>query len=210
MPLATQIPDSSIGHAVDAVFSDPAFNRFSPWQRFMGWLFEMLQRLWSLLDPLFSALHRSATLYWTVIALLALVLGAIVGRALYLWRQRRAFGAGALGWESSSFGRAGRDPWTAAEELSASGDFTSAAHALYAALLESAARHQQLRLHPSKTAGDYVRELRARSSGIFTIFRDFARSYETVIYGIGVCDEERYRRLYALAAPIVRPAHRNA
>jgi hypothetical protein len=44
-----------------------------------------------------------------------------------------------------------------------------------------------------------VRELRNRSSSIFTLFRDFARSYETVIYGIGACDAERYHKLYALA-----------
>jgi hypothetical protein len=207
--LPVQIPDSTIRATVDTVFSQSAFNRSSPWQRFWGWVIDLLLRLWALLDPFVSALRRSPLLYWTVIGLLALVLIGIVGRAVYLWRQRRLFDAAALAWESSPLRRAGRDPWTAAEELSARGEFTDAAHALYAALLESAARRQQIRLHPSKTAGDYARELRNRSSAIFTHFRDFARSYETVIYGIGVCDAERYQRLYALAGAVVHQPRGN-
>ena len=209
MLFPVQIPDSTIRAAVDTVFTQPAFNRFSLWQRFWGWVGEVLLRLLALLDPLLSILRKSPLLYWTVITLLALILLAIVARAGYLWRQRRLFDAASRAWESSPLRRAGRDPWAAAEELSARGEFTDAAHALYAALLESAARRQQIRLHPSKTAGDYVRELRNRSSAIFSLFRDFARSYESVIYGIGVCDAERYQRLYALAGAVVRQPNTN-
>jgi hypothetical protein len=167
-------------------------------------VFDLIRRVWALVDPLLSALRRSPVLYWTVIVLLAIVVVAVVVRAVYLWRQRRLFNAAALAWESSPLRRAGRDPWAAAEELSARGEFTDAAHALYAALLDRAAQAGQIRLHPSKTAGDYVRELRNRSSSLFTLFRDFARSYETVIYGIGSCDAERYHRLRALAGDAMR------
>lgn len=204
-----QIPESGIHQAVDSVFSDPAFNRFSLWQQLMGWLGDLLARLWALITPAFSALKGRPVLFWAVLVVLALILVAIVGRAVHLWHQRRIFAAAALAWESSPFSRAGRDPWTAAQELSARGEYTDAAHALYAALLDSAARGQQIQLHPSKTAGDYVRELRNRSSAIFTLFRDFARSYEAVIYGIGICDRERYIRLYALAGAVIDPANRN-
>ena len=34
-------------------------------------------------------------------------------------------------------------------------------------------------------------------------FTDFTRSYETVIYGIGVCDERRFASLSALAAGLL-------
>ena len=208
MLLPVQLSDSTIRAAADTVFSQSAFNRVSPWQIFWGWVFDLLRRGWALIDPLLSVLRRSPVLYWTVIVILALVVIAIVVRALYLWYQRRLFDAAALAWEKSPLRRAGRDAWTAAEELSARGDYTDAAHALYAALLESAARGGQIRLHPSKTAGDYVRELRNRSSAIFTLFREFARSYETVIYGIGTCDAERYRRLRTLAGEVVlQPRH---
>ena len=209
MLLQHPVPDSVIRATADTVFSQSAYNRFSLWQRFWGWVFDLFRRAWALLDPLLSALRRSPVLYWTVIVLLGLLVLAIVGRAVYLWRQRRLFDAAALAWERSPLRQAGRDPWSAAEELSARGDYTGAAHALYAALLESAAQRGQIRLHPSKTAGDYVRELRNRSSAIFALFRDFARSYETVIYGIGTCDAERYRRLHALAGEVVHQAHAN-
>jgi hypothetical protein len=95
------------------------------------------------------------------------------------------------------------DPLALAQRLAAGGDFTGAAHALYAALLLAAARSERLELHPSKTAGDYARDLRARSSSLFSRFREFARSYEFVIYGVGECDQARYERLRTLAAPIV-------
>ena len=89
--------------------------------------------------------------------------------------------------------------------LAARGDYTAAAHALYAALLDAGARQDQIKIHPSKTAGDYVREVRRISSPIFPGFRDFARAYEFVIYGLGVCDRERYERLLSIALPIVAP-----
>ncbi len=181
------------------MFSQAAYNRVTLWERFWGWVFDLAVRAWALLQPLLYVLRKSPLLYWMVITLLAAVVFAVIARAVYLWRQRRLFEAAALAWESSPLRRAGRDPWSAAEELSARGEFTEAAHALYAAILESTAHAGQIRLHPSKTAGDYVRELRNRSSSLFTLFRDFARSYETVIYGIGVCDAERYHKLHALA-----------
>lgn len=185
------------------MFSQAAFNRVTLWEIFWGWVFDLVRRAWALVEPLLYVLRKSPALYWTVIALLAVVVIAVLARAIHLWRQRHLFDAAALAWESSPLGRAGRDPWSAAEELSAKGDFTEAAHALYAAILESAARAGQLRLHPSKTAGDYVRELRGRSSSLFTLFHDFARSYEMVIYGIGTCDAERYHKLHALAGQAV-------
>jgi hypothetical protein len=198
-----QLPDSLIRAATDTVFSQAAYNRVTLWERFWGWVFDLVARAWALLQPLLYVLRKSPLLYWTVITLLAAIVIAVIARAIYLWRQRRLYDAAALAWESSPLRRAGRDPWSAAEELSARGEFTEAAHALYAAILESAAHAGQLRLHPSKTAGDYVRELRNRSSSLFTLFRDFARSYETVIYGIGACDAERYHKLYALAGQAV-------
>jgi hypothetical protein len=203
--IPTQLSDSTIRHTVDAVFRQPAFNRFSLWQKLIGWLGEGWDRLMAALDPLFSSLRQSPPVFWTVVVVLAALLVAIIGRAVYLWRIRSTGMAEVAARSGAPHLRYGRDPWTAAQELAARGAYTEAAHALYAALLETAARQQQIRLHPSKTLGDYVRELRGRSSGLFTRFREFARSYEVVIYGIGHCDEARYQRLYALAIPIVRP-----
>jgi hypothetical protein len=60
-------------------------------------------------------------------------------------------------------------------------------------------------LHPSKTIGDYLRELRARSSGLVPVIGEFARSYEPIAYGSRGCDGDDYARLRALAIPVIRP-----
>ncbi|MGH7720721.1 MAG: DUF4129 domain-containing protein [Gemmatimonadaceae bacterium] len=198
-----QLDERAIRDTAEAVFSARAYNSVSLFDRFWAWLGEQVRRLFSLLEPLWDGVRGFPPLYWAVIALLALVVLGAVWRAIHLWSLRReAIGSG-VRWGDAA-GRGG-DPWRVAQEEAARGNFTEAAHALYQALLESAARQGQVRLHPSKTVGDYVRELRGRSSALFSRFREFARSYEVVIYGIGVCDRERYERLLSLAMPIVRP-----
>jgi Domain of unknown function (DUF4129) len=105
-------------------------------------------------------------------------------------------------------GEATGDPWALAQRLATAGNYTDAAHALYQGLLLALARRDHLRLHESKTVGDYARELRSRSSQRFTPFRDFARTYEVVVYGLGTCDRERYDRLQRLAEVITgAPQH---
>ena len=152
----------------------------------------------SLFDRYRQAASDSPILHWTSIALLALLGAAVAGRAAYLaWVHRGV--RSAAGRAARSRLRAGGDPWLAAQALAAAGDYTGAAHALYAALLVSVARRERLTLHPSRTVGDYVRDLRARSSSLFGRFRDFARAYETVVYGLGECDRGRYERLHTLA-----------
>lgn len=201
-PLVTQLPDSTIRAAVSSVFSRPEFNRFTLWDRLWGWIVELWHRVVALLAGLLGSTPHAAPVFWTVVTLLALALIAIIARAGYLAFQRSRMRGAELRWDLAS---RSQDHWTAANTLAATGNFTDAAHALYAALLDAAARQQQIRLHPSKTIGDYVRELRVRSSSLLNRFREFARSYEAVIYGLGQCDQERYLRLHALALPIVRP-----
>ncbi|MEO7038907.1 MAG: DUF4129 domain-containing protein [Gemmatimonadaceae bacterium] len=202
--LLEQLPEQTIRRAVLAVYGSPTYNRTSMWQRFWGWVSELIDRIFSWLSPKFGELHKSPPLFWAVIIGLVLLTAAVISRVLYLWRARAAQRSAGSAWKAQP-GAARGDAWTAAQQLAARGDFTAAAHALYAALLDAGARQQLLRLHPSKTAGDYVREVRRRSSPIFPGFRDFARAYDVVIYGFGECNRERYERLLSLATPIVRP-----
>jgi Domain of unknown function (DUF4129) len=97
----------------------------------------------------------------------------------------------------------GGDPWALAQRLAADGKFTEAAHALYGALLARVAARVPLRLHPSKTAGDYARDLRRSAPPVFGPFRDFARSYEVIIYGFGACDQPHFQQLIELAGRVV-------
>ena len=162
----------------------------------MGWIARWL-------GAALEAVRGSRSVYWTTIAVFTVIVVAVVARAVYLGYLRREQRAERAGGRLRGGARPGRDPWVLAQELAARENYTDAAHALYRALLEALARRERVRLHPSKTAGDYVRDLRQRSSSLFTRFRDFARSYETVVYGLGVCDRERYERLRALATPVV-------
>ena len=60
---------------------------------------------------------------------------------------------------------------------------------------------ERFRLDPSKTSGDYARELRARGSSSYPPFRAFSRRFDVAVYGHGGCDAALIRDLRALAAP---------
>jgi len=188
--------DDAVQAALDATFRQRAYDRSireTLWQRIVGWIGEQF-------DKLFRAAAGSPLAVRTIIAVVVLVVVTIAARAAYVRWQRREASPTRRG-----PGRAGLDdPWTAAAALAARGDHTAAAHALYAALLARLARRERLRRHPSKTAGDYVRELRALASPAHTPFRAFARDYDVVVYGIGTCDAERYARLLGLADGVLR------
>jgi len=200
--LLDHIPETRIRSAVDSVFGSAAYNKASLWERFWEWVGRMLRDFFAWIAPAFFALRRSPPLFWAVMTLLALLVAAAIARWIYLWRARTVLRVSGAPWDTNGEFPRG-DAWSAAQQLAARGDYTAAAHALYAALLDAGARRKQLELHPSKTAGDYVREVRRRSSPIFPSLRDFARAYEIVIYGLGECDRDRYERLLSIARPIV-------
>jgi hypothetical protein len=204
-----QIPvsETAIRDTMAAVFRQPAFARERPsWfaaqmDRFWTWLGNVLR---SIFRPLFHSRETNPLMFWILVTIIALVFLAIVARLGYVSYLRRTQGIDARAFTAGAGGPArGGDPRMLAQQLAAQGNFTGAAHALYMALLEAVARRGLIKLHASKTVGDYVRELRARSSAIFTRFRDFARAYEVVVYGTGFCDRERYERLHALALPLL-------
>ena len=199
---AADAREAAIRDTIAAVFRDHAYDRGireSLWQRFAAWVARRFAELRELLDS-------SPGLGWALAVVTALLLVAIVARAVWVARLRArrraeldAMGAG--GARSRALG----DPWQLAQRNAAEGRYTEAAHLLYLALLEAVARRERIRLHPSKTVGDYARELRRNSSSLFARYREFARSYETVVYGLGTCDRERWERLDALARDIVVP-----
>jgi hypothetical protein len=56
-------------------------------------------------------------------------------------------------------------------------------------------------LDPSKTSGDYARELRARGSASYQPFRDFSRRFDVAVFGHGGCDAALIDDLRRLATP---------
>jgi len=188
-----QPSDTLVRRTIAAVFRQRVYDRSlrqSLWDRFWYTVFELLGRLLNgvatsgATRPIVTALLIAIAVLVIVRIAMALTAGQLFAR-----RDRMPGGPGRR-----------VDPWNDAQRLAAESRYTDAAHALYAALLEGVAQREDLRLHPSKTVGDYLRELKRRSSTLMPTFRDFARLYEAVVYGLGFCDRDRYERLYALAS----------
>jgi hypothetical protein len=168
----------------------------------------VLSRVWAWLGDLLSSVAAAVAraprpVYWAAIGLLALVAALVLARVAYGVYRRRDRGAALAGAARRGRPPVGHGAWLDAQALAARGAYTEAAHALYRALLEAVAARERVRLHPSKTVGDYARDLRARSSTLLGRFREFARSYEAVVYGGVPCDAARFERLRALAEPLV-------
>ena len=69
-------------------------------------------------------------------------------------------------------------------------------------VLLSLTRSDRVRLDPSKTSGDYARELRARGSAAYQPFRAFSRRFDVAVFGHGGCDAALIEDLRRLAAPL--------
>ncbi len=160
----------------------------------------LLQWLGDLWNHLVAPLEHSVDARLVAIALAALLVAVVVARLLVAARVS-ADGDG-LGYGTAGRVRAG-DPWADAQRLAAAGLYTAAAHALYAALLTRLAGRGAVRLHPSKTAGDYARELRARGALEQEPFQVFRTRYDRLIYGAGACSSDDYAALVRDAQPLL-------
>ena len=197
---SSPISDQAIRDTIAVLTRHAAYDRSlrqTAIQRFMAWLQELL-------SPLGRAINASRPLQEIALVLVILLVVAVVARAVVVAHAARIAraadrdgtrGRGAIGRLS--------DPWLEAQRLAASGDYTAAAHSAYAAVLLALSRRARIRLHPSKTVGDYTRELRRVQSPLGPRYREFARLYEVVIYGVGTCDRDRWERLQVLAADLV-------
>lgn len=192
-----QTGNSAIADTVAAVFRGREFtehNGVSIGQLVSQWIWSAFIRFLG-----FAASHPAVGLVLRVtLGLIALVILARIGFGLLA-----RYAPSAIGRQHLEVGR-GRDWWHTAQDLASKQEYTGAAHALYLALLALAAHRGLVSLHESKTTGDYLREVRSNPDA-FDIprFTDFTRSYETVIYGIGTCDEERYSSLNAMATTLI-------
>ncbi len=187
-------PADAIHDTVDAVVRQGAFRRSiqsSIGERLVHWAIGWIERLFGFLDGRTSA--RGIALTFT--ALLALLL---VARVVLSARARDTDGSAAR--------RALRpdvreDPWRAADQLATDGRFEEAAHALYRGVVATLVVRERLRFDSSKTSGDYARELRARGSSSYALFREFSRQFDDVVYGHRGSDESSLRDLVRLASP---------
>ncbi len=196
--------DETIRETARQVYRSAEYNRFSIWERLWGFASDLFSRFVAfVVQALESVVPRTGVGRTMLLILLVALVALAVWLGALWWRRRDARR------RVERRQHAGRDAVAtlrSAEELASRGLFTDAAHALYTALLVTVSQRGHIRMHHSKTIGDYVRELRRRTPALFSRFREFSRTYELVIYGLGECDRERYERLLALALPIVQPA----
>ena len=178
-----------------------AIARQDAYQRSLG--STLWRRIWQVvsrwIDALFEAVAGSVSGRTITIALLVVLGLLILARiAIVVFASRGAEEAAA---EPAS--ERARHARTEAERLAAAGRFTEAAHALLRALLTSLADRGDVRLHDSKTTGDYARELDRNGSPRRTLFRSFRRRYERVIYGTGECGPDDFAALLHDAEPVL-------
>lgn len=186
---------SQVHDTVAAIVRQPAFAggaRESLLGRFLRYVLENIREL-------VNQYHGTPGARYVVIAGVVVLLVIIVARIVIVrdvdaqMTRRRAVVRGAS---------ADADLWRAAQGLAAAGDYTAASHALYAGLLERVARAGAITRHPSKTGGDYWRELRRRGSPAAGEFRAFSRRFDRVMFGTGVATADDFNELSDLAARV--------
>ncbi len=161
----------------------------------------LFSRFWDWFMRLLSDLFREASgsrgTYLISLSLIGIAITASIIRAILVARARR---------EAASRREV---PITADEQLAqaralaAQSAFVEAAHLLHAAVVSRLVEQKRVRRHPSKTVGDYGRELRAGGDPLTAAYQAFARVYDMIAYGDGRCDAARYAHLEALAAPML-------
>ena len=180
---------AAIHDTVAAIVRQPAYRRdlgSTLLDRILQWMGEWYARF---VDALGVVPHGRAIATAATVAVALLILT----RIFYASRLR---GVGALRpGARRTRGAISADPWSEAEALSSAGHYTEAAHLLYRGTLAWLAANGLVRLHDSKTSGDYARELRRKGDSAYASFRRFGARYDRIIYGSGVCDAVGYHTL---------------
>jgi len=162
----------------------------------------LLSRGWEWVTRTLGDLFRQAAgsrgTFLIALTLIVVLLVALIARAVIVAQARRQAAT------RREAGISAEEQLAQARGLAAQGAHVQAAHLLYAAVISRLVERQRVRRHPSKTVGDYWRELRTGGDGMAIPYQSFARTYEHVVYGDGLCDATRYARLEQLAAPVLQ------
>lgn len=182
---------SQVHDTVAAIARQPEFAG-SARESLMG---RFLRYVMAWIRDLLARYHGSASARYVVIAAIGLIVLVIVARVV----SSRELDAQARRLRDARRGTAREDLWIAARRAADEGDYAGACHLLYAAVLERLANLHAVRLHPSKTSGDYWRELRRHGFPAVDDFRLFARRFERAVYGSSTPASDDIDKLLMLA-----------
>lgn len=193
-------PASAVHDTIAAIMHQRAYQRSlrtSLLERF----FQLLGEWWRRLVTAAGSIPHGR---YVAIALVSLTVLLVIARIIYAARLRE---------QPSDQGRIARRrtdisvaPLDEAQRLANEGRYADAAHALYRAVLQLLAVRERLRLHPSKTSGEYARELRARRSPSYEPFRAFGRRYDRALFGTQEFDAGSYEELRRCAEATIQGA----
>lgn len=194
--LQAPIPAAAIRDTLSRIVLERGYRRnvtSTLLSRFWDWFSDLLSRL-------FTQAAGSRGTYLISITLLSVLLLTIVARAIIVSRARR------LAATQRDVVATAAEQLAQARALAAQGAHVGAAHLLYAAAVTRLVEGRRARRHPSKTVGDYGRDLRAAGDPLSASYVAFANVYDVIAYGDGLCDAARYARLEQLAAPMLQAA----
>ena len=192
MQTSPQWSDNAVRDTVADIVSQAAYQQSigdTLWARVVEWLMRLVRRLFELFAG--SDNGRIIVTVLFVLLVLVLVLRIVIGI--------RADRDIARAPSRAASRRRAPDLLAEAERLAKAGDYISAAHALCAALLESYAARGDIKLHRSKTTGDYARELRRRQVNYAGAFQSFRLRYDRMVYGSLSLGSAEYRELESAA-----------
>ncbi|MEP6781464.1 MAG: DUF4129 domain-containing protein [Gemmatimonadaceae bacterium] len=194
-----QWTDKAIRDSVAAIAKQSAYDRQlaqSLWDRMLRWVF---QQLFDLYNVIRHIPHGNLIFY----GLLVLGVGLIAARLIIGVNGERVL----RGQSRRTTTNVGAATMLAnAEKLANAGNYTLAAHMLFSALITVGASRGELRVHPSKTTGDYAGELRRRNASWLKLFQSFRARYDRVIYGDMQCSPDDYAALLQLTRSVLAPA----
>ncbi len=196
MLLQSPIPASAIRDTIARIVLERGYRRSvtsTLLSRFWEWFSDILSRL-------FTQAAGSRGTYLISLSVIGVAIVASVARAVLVARARRHTA------NVRDRLAAADDQLAEARGLAKQGAYVNAAHLLYAAVVTRLVETRRVRRHPSKTVGDYWRDLRAAGDGLAAAYRTFASVYDVIAYGDGLCDAARWLRLEQLAAPMLQSA----
>jgi hypothetical protein len=197
---------AKVERALEQVYSQPEFRaQAAPpdvWAWIRAKMAEGVMKLLEWLDGFRAMQEARPVLFWIIVAWLVVTALALLAHIIYT--SASAFSGGRSASSPGEDEQAARGPRGAAEweaearRAASEGRLREASIALYHAMLLRLDGRGAVRFDPSKTPGDYRRELRGHPE-VARPFAAFQRGFEPVAFGGRPLDADGYERLRGAA-----------